>query len=42
MFEVTGAGVKVTQGSDHDVAQLDPGMNMYAKLELLAASGQET
>ena len=36
-FEVTGS--KVTGRSDHDVAQLDLGRNLYAKFELLAVYG---
>ena len=31
MFKVTGSRSKVEPGSDHDVAQLDHGRNMYAK-----------
>ena len=37
MFKVTGS--RVGPGSDHDVAQLDHGMNMCARFELLRAYG---
>ena len=37
--KVTGLRSKVTQRSDHDVAQLDPLRNILAKFELPAANG---
>ena len=35
MLKVTGSRSKVALGSDHDVAQLDPGRNICTKFELL-------